>query len=39
MKLEDLPYIREAEARAPVEDLVEILVRDVGYKGAPERPQ
>jgi hypothetical protein len=34
-----LPYIREADARALVEDLVEILVRDVGYKRAPERPQ
>jgi hypothetical protein len=39
IKLEDLPYIREAEARALVEDLVEILVRDFGYKRAPSRPQ
>jgi hypothetical protein len=39
IKLEDLPYIREAEARALVEALVEILVRDFGYKRAPLRPQ
>jgi hypothetical protein len=39
IKLEDLPYIREAEARALVEALVEILVREFGYKRAPSRPQ
>jgi hypothetical protein len=39
IKLEDLAYIREAEARALVEALVEILVRDFGYKRAPSRPQ
>jgi hypothetical protein len=37
IKLEDLPYIREDEARALVDDLVEILVRDFGYKRAPGR--
>jgi hypothetical protein len=36
---EDLPYIREAEARALVEAIVEMLVRDHGYKRAPGRPQ
>jgi hypothetical protein len=39
IKLEDLPYIREAEARALVEDLVAVLVRDFGYKRAAERPR
>jgi hypothetical protein len=39
VRLGELPYIREAEARALVEDLVEILVRDFGYKRAPSRPQ
>jgi hypothetical protein len=39
IKIEDLPYIREAEARALVEALVEILVRDFGYKRAAERPR
>jgi len=34
---EDLPYIREAEARALVEDLVEFLVREFGYTRAPAR--
>jgi hypothetical protein len=38
IKLEDLPYIREAEARALVEAIVEILVRDFGYKRARSRP-
>jgi hypothetical protein len=38
VKLEDLPYIREAEARALVEDIVEILIRDFGYRRAPGRP-
>jgi hypothetical protein len=37
IKLEDLPYIREAEARALVDELVEILVRNFGYKRAPTR--
>jgi hypothetical protein len=36
---EDLPYIREAEAHALVEDLVELLIRDHGYKRAPGRSQ
>ena len=35
VRLGELPYIREAEARALVEDLVAILVRDFGYKRAP----
>ena len=39
IKLEDLPYIREEEAHALVEDLVAILVRDFGYKRALSRPQ
>jgi hypothetical protein len=38
IKLEDLPYIREAEAHALVETIVEILVRDFGYKRAVSRP-
>jgi hypothetical protein len=38
IKLEDLPYIREEEARALVADIVEILVRDFGYIRAAERP-
>jgi hypothetical protein len=38
IKLEDLPYIREEEARALVERIVEILVRDFGYNRAPGRP-
>jgi hypothetical protein len=39
IRLGELPYIREAEARALVDDLVEILVRDFGYQRAPSRPQ
>jgi hypothetical protein len=39
IRLGELPYIREAEARALVDDLVEILVRDFGYKRAPSRSQ
>jgi hypothetical protein len=39
IKLEELPYIREAEARALVEALVEILLRDFGYKRGLARPQ
>jgi len=35
--LADLPYIREAEARQLVDDVVELLVRDFGYTRAPER--
>ena len=37
VKLEDLPHIRETEARQLVDDIVEILVRDFGYTRAPER--
>ena len=36
---EDLPYIREAEARALVHELAEMLVADFGYVRAPERPR
>jgi hypothetical protein len=39
IKLEDLPYIREAGARALVDDIVKILVHDFGYKRAPARPK
>jgi hypothetical protein len=39
VRLGELPYIRETEARALVEDLVEILVRDFSYRRAPSRPQ
>jgi hypothetical protein len=38
IKLEDLPYIREDEARQLVGEIVELLVRDFGYARAPERP-
>src|SRR5262249_12550793 len=37
-KRQELPYTREEEARALVDDLVELLVRDFGYKRAPGRP-
>ena len=37
IKLEDLPYIREAEARALVDTLVDMLCRDHGYKRAAAR--
>ena len=36
---EDLPYIREAEARALVDELAEMLVADFGYVRAAERPR
>ena len=36
---EDLPYIREAEARVLVDGLAEMLVADFGYVRAPERPR
>src|SRR5262245_34352123 len=39
IKLEDLPYIREEEAQALVNDVVEILTRDFGYVRAAERPK
>jgi hypothetical protein len=39
IKLEDLPYIREEEARALVTDVVEILTRDFSYARAAERPK
>jgi hypothetical protein len=34
---EDLPYISDAEARALVGELVDLLVRDFGYRGKQER--
>jgi Bifunctional DNA primase/polymerase, N-terminal len=37
--LADLPYIREAEARTLVDDLVALLIREFGYKRAPGRPR
>jgi hypothetical protein len=39
IKHEDLPYIRETEARALVWAIVEMLCRDFGYKRAPGRPK
>jgi hypothetical protein len=39
IKLEDLPYIREEEARQLVDNIVEILARDFGYVRAAERPK
>ena len=39
IKLEELPYIREAEAQQLVDEIVEILVRDFGYERATERPK
>jgi hypothetical protein len=36
---EELPDIREDEAHALVDELIEILIRDFGYKRAPTRPQ
>jgi hypothetical protein len=39
IKLADLPYIREDQARALVSDIVEILTRDFGYSRAAERPK
>jgi hypothetical protein len=36
---EELPDIREDEAHALVDELIEILVRDFGYRRAPGRPQ
>lgn len=38
IKREDLPCIREADAQALVDDLIELLVRDFGYIRAPGRP-
>src|SRR5262249_6144045 len=35
---EELPCLREAEAQALVDDIVELLVRDFGYTHAPGRP-
>jgi hypothetical protein len=39
IKWEDLPYITEAEARAFVNDAVQLLVREHGYKAADARPK
>src|SRR5262249_27639954 len=35
----DLPYIRETEARELVGDAAELLVRDFNYQPAPHRPK
>jgi len=35
----ELPYIREAEARALVDEIVDMLCRDFGYRRAAERPK
>jgi hypothetical protein len=37
-RLEELPYIRDAEAHALVDELVQILVERFGYTKAKERP-
>jgi hypothetical protein len=39
IKLEELPYVREAEARQLVDDIVELLIKEHGYSRAPERPK
>jgi RecA-family ATPase len=39
IKLEELPYIREAEARQLVADIVELLGRDFHYRRAADRPK
>jgi hypothetical protein len=39
IRREDLPYIREDEARRLVDEIVELLVRDFGYNKAPRRPK
>jgi hypothetical protein len=39
IRLGELPYIREDEAKLLVKALVEILQRDFGYQLAPERPK
>jgi AAA domain len=39
IKHEDLPYTREAEARALVDELVDLLERGHGYKRAAGRPK
>jgi hypothetical protein len=39
IKLEELPYIREGEARQLVDEIVALLVRDFNYTRSPERPK
>jgi AAA domain/Bifunctional DNA primase/polymerase, N-terminal len=39
IRLEELPDIREDEAHTLIEEIIEILIRDFGYKRAPERPR
>ena len=39
IRRDDLPYIREAEARQLVDEIVGLLVGGFGYKRAPERPK
>jgi hypothetical protein len=36
---DELPYIREAEAHALVDEIVDMLCRDFGYRRAAERPK
>jgi hypothetical protein len=36
---DELPYIREVEAHALVDEIVEMLCRDFGYRHAAERPK
>jgi hypothetical protein len=36
---EDLPYIREPEAQALVDEIVELMCREYGYRRAAERPK
>jgi AAA domain/Bifunctional DNA primase/polymerase, N-terminal len=39
IKREELPYIREEEARQLVDEIVDLLVREFDYRRATERPQ
>jgi hypothetical protein len=39
IKLEELPYIREADAHQLVNEIAALLIRDFGYTRAPERPK
>jgi hypothetical protein len=39
IKRDELPYIREAEARALVDELVQLVVEQFGYTRAKERPR
>jgi hypothetical protein len=39
IKYEDLPYLHPEEAQALLDEAVDLLCRDFGYKRAPERPR